>query len=93
MRPEYEVSFYDSSKNLINCVGLNWNMTHNPATIHEVWENMCFKDYTKKDFVQSLQDKMNSFDINSEEFRKLLRVLSDIVNDECFVHATHIYIS
>jgi hypothetical protein len=75
-------------------IQLSRDLTHWPKEMNKFWYfDMCYTEHKKEDFVNILKQKMNEFDINSEEFAKILKAFSEIVNEPYFIDAKYISIT
>ncbi len=87
MGGKYVVYFKNENSEIIDSLSIDRTFTCWPSTLNEFWLKICYKTYEKRVFIDKLQTEMNDFDVDSEEFEKLVQILSEIVSSREFKFA------
>ena len=93
MTYNYYITFYDAEKEDVGGGNLERHFTHSNTDVIKFWWDLCYSEMPKKEFLVRFQEKINSYDINSESFQYLMGSLGLIVNMTGWADAVIIHVN
>ena len=88
----FDITFYDADGKEIGGITLERAFTHYPDDVRKFWNELCYTEKPKKEFVNEYLTKIQSYDPSSDEFMKLASAFGKIVSSEGWCEAIMISI-